>query len=546
MKRDPAISVILPTCDRPDLLRVALKSLAWQTFTDFEVIVVNDGETDIAPPVAEFAPALDIRAVSHSAPRKGISTARNTGIRLSRGKWLIYLDDDDFFYKEHLEILHGAVSSTPFKVAYSDAILAIQERIDGQYRTVARDLPISLDFDQATLAWRNLTPTHTLIHEKSCLERCLPFAPYLHGHEDWDLWQRMGRHYCFKHVAYPTAEYLRRKDAQSLSAVREVMAESWLFVRRQGLLHNALPPVFVLEEAAAKAACAGPSSGPCRVSVILPLGQASAFAANAYAMRALDALCGSLGDAQLILAGAGDATAELCRRAAGRLVRPPRYAQTAIDTGRVFAANQAASLAEGDWLVFLEPGVEPCSGWLDALLAAAEERPNAGILGGRVEAPRIGRFAGGKFNNKGELIYNRLSQGTADQKSLEADCLPGHCLMLRREHFLALGGFNPAFAPGHYADADLCLRLKRQGLDCLAAPGARLLWNQNGSPLRQCPAGLVSRRAFQDIWAAEPFALSTIASGSEWSMRPEDQAGLWPSDGRMPPTFDISLPSKLR
>lgn len=546
MNREPAVSVILPTCDRPSLLRVALKSLAWQTFRDFEVVVVNDGETDILPAVTEFAPYLNVRAVAHSTPRQGVSSARNTGIRLARGNWLVYLDDDDFFYKEHLETLHDAVFSTPFKVVYSDAILAIQEKIDGEYRTVARDLPISLDFDSATLAWRNLTPTHTVIHEKRCLDRCLPFAPYLHGHEDWDLWQRMGRHYCFKHVPRPTAEYLRRKDAQSLSAAKGTMAESWLFMRRQGLLHSALPPVFVLEQAVDKAVCAGPAVGPCRVSVILPLGQAEAFAANTHAMRAFDTLCNTLGNAQLILAGAGERTAEICRRAAGRLARPPRYAQTSIDTGRVLSANRAAALAEGDWLVFLEPGVEPCPGWLDALLAVAEQYPAAGALGASVEAPRLGRFAGGRLNSKGDLIFNRLSQQTTGARLLETECLPGHCLMLRQEHFLALGGFNPAFAPGHYADADLCLRLRQRGLQCLAVPEARLLWNQSGSPLRQNPAGLVSRRTFHDAWATDPFVLASLVTGSEWSMRPEDQAALWPSDGRMPPTFDISLPPKLR
>ena len=546
MKREPAVSVILPTCDRPDMLRVALKSLAWQTFQDFEVVVVNDGRIDIAPAVADFAQTLDSRDVAHDTPRRGISAARNTGIRLARGNWLVYLDDDDFFYKEHLEILYEAVASGPFKVAYTDAFLALQENINGSYQTVARELPVSLDFDPAVLAWRNLTPTHTLIHEKNCLRRSLPFAPYLRGHEDWDLWQRLGRHYRFTHLALPTAEYLRRQEAQSLSAVKDDMAEGWLFVRQQGLLHNAMPPAYSLEEAADKAVFAGPPSGPCRVSVILPLGQTSAFLAEASATRALDALCSHLGEAQLILAGAGEGMAEICRRAAIRHGRPPRCVNFSTDVGRVFSANRAASLAEGEWLVFLEPGVEPCPGWLDGLLAAADECPRAGALGGLVESPRIGLIAGGRFNAKGDLIFNRLSQATAHDSPMEADCLPGLCLMLRREHFGALEGFNPAFAPGHYADADVCLRLKQQGLDSVVAPKARLLWNREYSPLRQSPAGLVSRRTFRDSWSDAPFPLASLISGSEWSMRPEALAGLWPSEGQMPPTFDIALPSQLR
>lgn len=546
MSASPAISIILPTCNRSELLRIALKSLTWQTFRNFEVIVVNDGETDIAPVITEFASRLPIRAVVHSTPRKGISAARNTGIRLSKGDWLVYLDDDDFLYADHLETLYAAVMSSQFQVAYTDALLASQEEIDGVYQTVGRELPVSLDFDPAVLAWRNLTPTHTLIHAKSCLLRCQPFAPYLHGHEDWDLWQRLGRHYRFAHLNDITAEYIRRKDAKSLSANKEVMSEGWLFVRRQGLLHSTLPSVFSLEEHLPQAVRIGPSSGPCRISVILPLGQSSAFLASPSAMKAFDALCRTLGEAQLILAGSGDNMPELYLRAAAQLQRRPKYFCTPRDVGRVFTANQAAVMADGEWLVFLEPGIEPCSGWLEALLDAGQTHPAAGALGGIVEAPRMGRFAGGRFNTKSELIFNRLNPQTMGGEPFSLDCLSGLCLMLRRERFIALDGFSPAFAPGHYADADLCLRLKQQRLDILAVPAARLLWNQAGAPLRQSPAGLVSRRAFWDSWLADPFVLSSLISGSEWSMRPEDLSGLWSSDGIMPPSFDISLPSQLR
>ena len=546
MAQGPAVSVVIPTCNRPDLLRVALESLTWQTFKNFEAIVVNDGETDISPVIADFAGKLDLTTVKHSVSRMGLSAARNTGISLSRGEYLVYLDDDDFFYKEHLEHLYGAVASTPYRVVYTDAVLAMQELINGVYDTVSRHIPMSEDFNPAVLAFKNLTPVLTLIHDKACLRRSLPFAPYLRGHEDWDLWQRMGRHYRFRHIPYPTAEFIRRTGAECLSTAKKNMAESWLFVRRQGLLHSALPSVFLLEEQAAKAVSIGSASGPCRVSVILPLGLATAFTANSSAIRALDVLCDNLGDAQLILAGAGAGMPELCQSLVRRLKRPPRGVCNPEDVGRVISANQAATLAEGEWLIFVEPGVEPCAGWLDSLLGAARERPSAGALGGVAEAPRIGCIAGGAFNGKGELLFNRLAR-KAGNNPLAVDCLSALCLMVRREHFAAVGGFNPAFAPGHYADADLCLRLKQQGLDSVVVPEARLLWNRQNSPLRQSPAGLVSRRTFWDSWVVtEPFSLSRFASGAEWSMRPEELAALWPSDGIMPETFDRPLPPHLQ
>lgn len=546
MEQGPAISVIIPTCNRPELLRVALGSLAWQSFRDFEAVVVNDGDADIEQVVAEFSGKLTISSVKHTSPRMGLSASRNTGISLSRGKYLVYLDDDDFFYKEHLEFLHKAVTASLYRVVYTDGVLAMQERIDGVYDTVARCIPLSQDFDLAVLAYKNITPVLTLIHEKACLQRSLRFAPYLRGHEDWDMWQRMGRHYPFRHIPVLTAEYIRRLGTECLSTAKRTMAESWLFVRRQGLLYSTMPTVFALEEQAAQAALIGSSSGPCQVSVILPLGQAAAFLASSSAVAAFDALCASIGDAQLILAGAGDDMPALCQRAAARLRRPLICLQNRCDVGRVLSANQAAALAKGEWLIFLEPGVEPLAGWLEALLAAAQEHPETGVLGGVVEGAPIGRFAGGKISDKGEALFNRLTPQAADSDILKVDCLTSLCLMVRREHFLALGGFNPTFAPGHYADADLCLRLKERGLSSMAVPRARLLWNRKGLPLRQTPAGLLSRRAFWDSWSTELFSLSRFTTGAEWSMRPEDSVGLWPSEGKMPTTFDLPLPTHLQ
>ena len=546
MHDTPAISVIIPTCDRPELLRVALKSLAWQTFRDFEAIVVNDGKEDIGPVIQDFLPNLDIKAVAHNFPYKGVSAARNTGFRLSKGKYLAYLDDDDFFYMEHLRILYTAVSSDAAKVVYSDAVFAQQEKIGDQYRTISRELPLSLNFDPKVLAAQNITPLLSLMHEKHCLQRCLPFAWYLRGHEDWDMWQRLGRHYNFMHLAVPTAEFIRRKGAESLSAVRGTMAESWLFVRRQGLLHNALPPVYDLEAKAAKGVRLGESCGPCLVSVILSRPHALSGLAAPSSSTAFAQLCSRLGDSQLILTGSGEGMPLLYQQAAKLLKRPPRCIQYPFDVGRVLSANQGAELAEGEWLVFLEPEVEPYDGWLDSLLEAAEKSPSAGALGGALMAPRGGCLAGGRFNNRNELIFNRLPKDSADAGILEVPCLPGLCLMVRKSHFTALNGFSLAFAPGHYADADLCLRLQQHGLSSIAVPRARLLWNKRDVPLSQSPAGLVSRRTFWDSWITEPFPLDRLTAGSEWSMRPRDDFSLWLSDGIMPSDFDVKMPQRLR
>lgn len=98
--RVPFVSVILPTCDRPHLWPRALASLLRQTFTDFEVLLVDSNRR--APPVREHpafaAVAVDSRVVLVERGRLSTAAAaRNAGLARARGEWITYLDDDDAY-----------------------------------------------------------------------------------------------------------------------------------------------------------------------------------------------------------------------------------------------------------------------------------------------------------------------------------------------------------------------------------------------------------------------------------------------------------------
>jgi len=87
------------------MLSVALKSIARQTFRDYEVLVVNDAGEDVSGLVKGFARSMPVRLITHESER-GPSAARNTGIAASRGKYIAYLDDDDYYFENHLATLH--------------------------------------------------------------------------------------------------------------------------------------------------------------------------------------------------------------------------------------------------------------------------------------------------------------------------------------------------------------------------------------------------------------------------------------------------------
>ncbi len=94
LSKKPAVSVIVPTYNRANLLPRAIKSVLNQTFTNFELIIVDDGSTDNTLEIVRHFNNRRIRCISHDHT-KGGSAARNTGINASRSEYVAFLDSDD-------------------------------------------------------------------------------------------------------------------------------------------------------------------------------------------------------------------------------------------------------------------------------------------------------------------------------------------------------------------------------------------------------------------------------------------------------------------
>lgn len=94
-------SVIIPTYDRANLLRRAIQSVLDQTYQDFELVVVDDACTDNTEEIVKRFNDHRVRYIHH-AVNKGLSGARNTGIKNSNGEYITFLDDDDEWLPEYL------------------------------------------------------------------------------------------------------------------------------------------------------------------------------------------------------------------------------------------------------------------------------------------------------------------------------------------------------------------------------------------------------------------------------------------------------------
>jgi len=213
----PEVSIIVPTYNRPQMLAEALKSIACQTWKDFEVIVINDGGLDVADVIKASGIAEKINYISLGRNHER-SFVRNAGLQLARGKYIAYLDDDDIYYPDHLQTLLDTLKQSGNRAAYSDAYRAVQVLSDGNYKTVRRELVFSEDFSIFALFVHNQFPNLCVMHERSLVNEIGYFDESLNTHEDWDYWIRIGLKCPFIHVKKLTAEYTHRNDESNTTS----------------------------------------------------------------------------------------------------------------------------------------------------------------------------------------------------------------------------------------------------------------------------------------------------------------------------------------
>jgi len=202
----PAVSVIIPTCNRTGSLKEALSSVFAQTFKNFEIVLVNDGGKDISPLLRLFESSGQIVYLEHEKNR-GVAATRNTAIKAARGTYIAYLDDDDIYYPEHLETLISYLETGSHKVAYTDSHQEFLEWITDRYVSKGKKAAFGVDFDRQKLLIHNYIPTLNIAHQRDLLNETGLFDESLETHEDWDLWIRLSQKCDFHHIPKITAAF---------------------------------------------------------------------------------------------------------------------------------------------------------------------------------------------------------------------------------------------------------------------------------------------------------------------------------------------------
>ena len=105
------ISVIVPVYNTEPYLRRCVDSILSQTFTDFELLLIDDGSTDRSDAICDEYAVKDERVRVFHKENGGVSSARNLGLDEAKGEWITFVDSDDELLKNALDILYSNISS---------------------------------------------------------------------------------------------------------------------------------------------------------------------------------------------------------------------------------------------------------------------------------------------------------------------------------------------------------------------------------------------------------------------------------------------------
>lgn len=215
MSRRPRVSVVIPAFQSAARIGRTLSRLQQQTFTDFEVIVVNDGSTDDTSGVVRHAIEHDPRIRLVEQPNGGIAVARNRGIEAAGSDVLAFLDDDDLWLPRKLELQLARLDSTP-DVAVVSCYSALVDpdgcllgwRLGGTPEGhVYREM----------LEWDMVSGGSVALVVRRALEDAGGFDTALPDRADWDLWIRLARQHPFTCVPRTLVGYTRRAGSVSQS-----------------------------------------------------------------------------------------------------------------------------------------------------------------------------------------------------------------------------------------------------------------------------------------------------------------------------------------
>ena len=245
-RRDPPlVSILIRTVGRGAWLRQALESVAQQTWPNIEAIVIEDGPPTSRAIVDEFRRRLVVRYQA-TGEKVGRAHTGNLALGEARGEWLNFLDDDDVFFADHIEVLMDAVEDTRSQGAYAlawETLTEINDSERAEYAEIAHFTRHRQPFNRLTLWHHNFLPIQTVLFHRDLYTRYGGFAEDMDQLEDWNLWTRYTLEHDFVLVEKTTSKYRVPAGARDAAGRQERLDRAYQdAVSRQRELRVTLSP----------------------------------------------------------------------------------------------------------------------------------------------------------------------------------------------------------------------------------------------------------------------------------------------------------------
>jgi glycosyltransferase involved in cell wall biosynthesis len=226
----PQVSVIIPTHNRAEFLSAAVTSVLHQTFQDFDIWIIDDASQDATQEVIAGFTDPRIHCIQNPSSQ-GDAGARNVGIRNSTGAYIAFLDDDDTWAPEKLQLQVKMLEASP---AHVGGVCTGHYALDSASKNI---VGVSHP-TQNDLAKANFIMTSSLLVRRACFTQYGVFDEQMPTSSDYDMWIRIAQGFSFTMLTMPLVTYALHDKRLTCNYEKMIAGKERLFAKHDAFFRR--------------------------------------------------------------------------------------------------------------------------------------------------------------------------------------------------------------------------------------------------------------------------------------------------------------------